>query len=184
MFLNRKTPNRFIASRIPLVEFQRILQSIVDHNFKCTWTPDSIKQYRLHHTDVECQTCAPHQCVWNAKCTDTWGSYTCECDTGWELIWEGAPECTLAQCPDGFYGGGTFCYQMPENGLCEDVTCRTFICKPGFVKSVGANLGTVKDKGAKVNVGRDLNEGIVCLDINECKVRNPLLCKNFDSKCL
>ena len=143
-------------------------------SFKCTWTPDSITKYRLHHSDVECSSCAPHECVWNAKCTDTWGSYTCECDTGWELIWEGAPECTLAQCPDGFYGGGTFCYQMPENGLCEDVTCRTFICKPGFVKSIGANLGTVKDKGEKVDLGRDKNEGTVCLDINECKVRNPL----------
>ena len=144
-------------------------------SFKCTWTPDSITKYRLHHSDVECSSCAAHECVWNAKCTDTWGSYTCECDTGWELIWEGAPECTLAQCPDGFYGGGTFCYQMPENGLCEDVTCRTFICKPGFVKSIGANLGTVKDKGEKVDLGRDKNEGTVCLDINECKVRNPLL---------
>ena len=69
---------------------------------------------------------------------------------------------------------------MPENGLCEDVTCRTFICKPGFVKSKGANLGTVKDKGAKVNLGRDANEGIVCLDINECKVRNPSFRESFD----
>ena len=64
---------------------------------------------------------------------------------------------------------------MPENGLCEDVTCRTFICKPGFEKDVGDNLGTVTDKGDDVNVGRDLNEGTVCIDINECEVWNPLL---------
>ena len=94
---------------------------------ECTWTPDS----RLHETDEECTTCAPHQCVWNAECTDTWGSYTCECDTGYsgngnncsndnECI-DNTDNCDVnasctdtegsftCSCNDGYVGDGTSC---------------------------------------------------------------------------
>ena len=60
-----------------------------------------------------------HTCVHNAYCYDTDGSFECECETNW-ILRTGDTECRPDVCPDGYYGHGMYCKQMPDNAECKE----------------------------------------------------------------
>ena len=62
----------------------------------------------------------PHSsCVHNAFCYDTDGSFECECETNW-ILRTNDTECRADVCPDGYYGQGMYCKQMPDNAECKE----------------------------------------------------------------
>ena len=60
-----------------------------------------------------------HNCVHNAYCYDTDGSFECECETNW-ILRTNDTECRPDVCPDGYYGHGMYCKQMPDNAECKE----------------------------------------------------------------
>ena len=58
-------------------------------------------------------------CVHNAFCYDTDGSFECECETNW-ILRTNDTECRPDVCPDGYYGQGMYCKQMPDNAECKE----------------------------------------------------------------
>ena len=61
-----------------------------------------------------------HNCVHNAYCYDTDGSFECECETNW-ILRTNDTECRPDVCPDGYYGHGMYCKQMPDNAECKEI---------------------------------------------------------------
>jgi len=99
-----------------------------------------------------------HNCVHNAFCYDTDGSWECECETNW-LLRTNDTECRPDVCPDGYYGQGMYCKQMPDNAECKDDRCEDYICKVGYADDRSTATNSAKFSGT---------EGNVCEDIDEC----------------
>ena len=69
-----------------------------------------------------------HNCVHNAYCYDTDGSFECECETNW-ILRTNDTECRPDVCPDGYYGHGMYCKQMPDNAECKDFFHNTLLIR-------------------------------------------------------
>ena len=111
-------------------------------------------------------------CAENAFCENTAGSYTCNCNDGFEgdlctdidecnntVICDEKAKCTntlggfSCQCKEGYYGNEKFCIlgecvesNCPKNQQCVSPTTLTCECKKGF----------------------SYNDASVCVDIDEC----------------
>lgn len=135
------------SSGSPLSSLCRAIEVCVDEGYKCTFdnsdcvptaglefTCNCISGFTLIDSLCDRNECVLgiHNCLSGASCSDTNGSFTCECPSG--FLGDGVTFCELPLCKDGIQNGdeegidcgGSLCDPCPVTCLSDEVTVSSF----------------------------------------------------------